>query len=180
MGDWKTSAGPRTIAVVALTIAAALLLPSAGCIEIQQLLQGDDADTGGNGISDAGGPSDNANINDADGGASEPPTVRLTASSPAPLLAEQVTLRCTVIAGGGGTVTFAFGPDADLSVDANAGIATFIVNEPDLGSDLQFTCTGTNDAGTGPPSDPISVIPIESPEPPPPPEPDPAPDQSPP
>lgn len=177
MGHWNTSAGHGIVAVRAFTVAAALLLASAGCIEIQRLLQGNDTDTGGNGIPGTGGPGDDANINDGGGGASAPPTVRITASSPAPFLNEQVTLRCTVVDDGGDPdVTFAFEPDIGrILVDSQAGTAVLIVDEVDLGSEFRFTCSGTNDAGTGPSSSPVSVIPIESPEPPPPPEPEPAP-----
>jgi hypothetical protein len=46
-----------------------------------------------------------------------------------------------------------------LIVDSTAGQASFIVDSSDVGLAIVFVCQATNQAGTGPPSDPVVVTP---------------------
>ena len=66
-------------------------------------------------------------------------------------------------AGDSDGVRFAFDPPGALIVSEQTGVATFIVEEIDLGTEFRFTCTGTNAGGTGPPSNSQSVIPVAAP-----------------
>lgn len=150
-----------------ILLSITLILLATGCIELKTWLFGPD-DTGFDGtsfpppvnVNDNTG--DNQNDNVAPG---EPPSVVLFVSNTQPLVRDQVDLRCRVAPGLDATgVTFAFAAtSAALTVDASGGTAFFIVDEADVGAELRFSCTGTNEFGTGDESNEISVFPNSAP-----------------
>jgi hypothetical protein len=85
--------------------------------------------------------------------------VTLLVSNPAPRPNEQVNLTCSLVDGGGANVTFNFQPeDGRLVVDPDAGTASFIVQESDVGSALTYTCTASDENGTSEPSNSQIII----------------------
>jgi hypothetical protein len=142
--------------IIVTTWVVAGLSLDAGCIEIQQLLQGV-----ASGDSSQNGPPGDAMDSPGDGSGDESPVVRLTASNTTPQLNEQLTLRCSVIRGGvEDDAAFDFQPaGGGLQVDREAGTATLIVAESDLGVARSFTCMGTTSAGVSEPSNTVLVIP---------------------
>ena len=100
-----------------------------------------------------------------DGGGSGPgnggtgPAVSLRVSNPTPQLNEEVILTCVLVDGSGANVTFDFqSAGGRLLVDHNAGTARFIVQESDVGAALTFTCTASDESGTGNRSNSLTII----------------------
>ena len=127
-----------------------------GCVEIQTLLSGVGADDGGSLPSDGGGspPGDG-------GSAIGLPEVTLTVSNPNPSTNEEVLLICRASDPTQVVSSFAFQPTIDLiEVNRFRGTATFIPSAADAGTEFNFTCSGTNESGTGGPSPPQLVIPV--------------------
>ena len=132
-----------------------LFFTAAGCIELQDALL-----SGGGRSSDGGlwpsGPDDSGNGN----GPSGVPVVALGVSNPNPLVGEEVLLTCSLVAGDPTGVTFAFHPvHPRLLVNPQAGTAELIIEQPDVGSELAFTCTASNETGTSEPSNEELIIP---------------------
>ncbi|HNQ23063.1 MAG TPA: hypothetical protein PKK06_08215 [Phycisphaerae bacterium] len=121
---------------------------------------------GGGGAGGGGSTPDGNGAGDGDSSGEspdEPATVRvvLTVTNPHPLPGDQITLRCTVTDGTSAGVTFDFAPRTGrLVIDRTRGTASFIVDQSDVGVTFSFTCSGTNEAGTGPTSAPVLVIPV--------------------
>jgi hypothetical protein len=110
---------------------------------------------GGNDNSNGTPPPDN-------GGMGSVPRVSLSVSNPTPSLGEEVLLRCVVLEGGenGEPVTIDFQPQTlRLAVDQAAGTASFVISEPDLGTELSATCTAANRHGVSPPSNSVRIFP---------------------
>ena len=129
---------------------------ASGCVEIQALLSGAGADGGGS------LPSDGAGMTPGDGGSANAlPEVTLTVSNPNPTTNEEVLLICRASDPTQAVSSFAFQPTIDLiGVNSFRGTATFIPSAADAGTEFNFTCTGTNESGTGGPSAPQLVIPV--------------------
>ena len=136
-------------------VAAALGVFLGGCVAIQDILvqatsggrddvpttNGDDGDSGDNGEP-----------------AEVVPVVSLSVSNPTPQVNEDVILTCTADGGNNG-LTFDFQPAIGrLFVNDRTGIATFTVDESDVGQAFSFTCTGTNDQGTSEPSNEQMIL----------------------
>jgi hypothetical protein len=159
---------------LASTLAALLLLGApAGCIELRDALA-QLVDGGGNGGTD--GPTDggngNGNTNDNqppenendNGAGATPPEVEIAVSNPVPQVSEEVILTCTVVEGESEDgVTYDFSPSARLTIDAEAGQARFVIDQADVDTPFSFTCTGTRDGTTGPPSAAVTFIPAGPP-----------------
>ena len=129
---------------------------ASGCVEIQALISGEGATDGGSLPPDGGGstPGDGDSAN-------EPPEVTLPVSNPTPTTNEEVLLICRAADSTQAVTSFAFQPTIDLiGVNAFQGTATFIPSAADAGTAFNFTCTGTNESGTGGPSPPQLVIPV--------------------
>lgn len=128
-----------------------------GCVEIQALLSGvATAGDGGSLSSNGGGITPGG-----DGSAIALPEVTLTVSNPNPTTNEEVLLTCRASNPAQAVSSFAFQPAAELiGVNAFRGTATFIPSAADAGTEFNFTCTGTNESGTGGPSAPQLVIPV--------------------
>ena len=128
---------------------------ASGCVEIQALLSGA-------GAADGSRPSDGGGITPGgDGSAIALPEVTLTVSNPNPATNEEVLLTCRASDPAQTVSSFAFQPAIDLiGVNPFHGTATFIPSAADAGTEFQFTCTGTNESGTGGPSRPQLVIPV--------------------
>ncbi|MEK7731245.1 MAG: immunoglobulin domain-containing protein, partial [Planctomycetota bacterium] len=85
--------------------------------------------------------------------------VTLLVSNPAPRPNEPVTLTCSLVDGGSANVIFDFQPDdGRLSVDHDAGTASFIVQESDVGAALTYTCTASDENGVGNRSNSQTII----------------------
>lgn len=91
------------------------------------------------------------------------PVAELSVPNPTPGLDETVDLRCSRAGGAVTGTTFDFqggGPvGGRLVVNSAAGTASFVVEESDLGVGLVFTCTATNENGTGVASREVLVFP---------------------
>lgn len=150
---------PSRTALLALA-ALALALPPAGCIELQYYLGGIVPGGDGPGITnDNGEPSDNDNV-------TTDLRVNLAASNLAPTVNEELQLTCTVIEGDPLGVTYAFLPELGrLVVDGNAGTASLVITEADIGVSYEFTCTATDEDGTSPPSNSVIVVGTDLPDP---------------
>ncbi len=146
----------RKLTVTAITWLTWIAFISGGCVEIAFLLSGaSSTDTDGGGLFDTDGGNSSGGGN---GGVL--PTVRLTASNTSPTAQEEVLLACTLTSGDATGVTFAFSPnDGRLAVDPQRGTASFIVSETDVNQAFTFTCSATNEAGTGASSNRVVVIP---------------------
>ncbi len=136
----------------------ALLAPMGGCIEFGEGLFGpapnpDGPPRFGDDFITPGGN---------DQPATDAPRVRLDVSNPSPALDETVELRCMVVDADSDGVTFAFQPDdGRLLADAQAGVASFIVDASDISIGISYTCTGTNEFGTSAASDPVLILPAQ-------------------
>jgi len=144
---------------LALSLGATQLL--SGCVELGLIPPPDD---GGTTPPDGGDGGDGG-----DGETDVPPQVRLAVSNLTPQLDEQVALRCVVTNQAAEPITFDFQTSGAASnrfvENAEAGTATFIVSETDIGQAISVTCTGTNEFGQGPRST-AQVLVATSPEPP--------------
>ncbi len=91
------------------------------------------------------------------------PVASLAVSNSTPGLGESVVLTCTRDGGRVAGTTFDFqggGPvGGRLAVNSVAGTASFAVDESDLGVGLVFTCTATDENGTGVPSREVLIFP---------------------
>lgn len=148
----------RNMTILAIAWLTGLGCAAGGCVEIAFIL------TGGSGSSADGGGSTGSFGNDRPAGADSGgvPVTRLTASNTSPSVQEEVFLTCARIAGDAAGITFTFAPnDGRLFVDRRQGTASFIVSESDVSQEFVFTCTATNDAGTGEPSNSVVIIPTE-------------------
>lgn len=146
----------RNITILAIAWLTALGCAAGGCVEIAFIL------TGGSGSGADGGGSTGSLGNDlpVGGNSDGVPVARLTASNTSPSAQEEVFLACTRIAGDATGITFTFAPnDGRLFVDRRQGTASFIVSESDVSQEFVFTCTATNDVGTGGPSNSVVIIP---------------------
>jgi len=106
-------------------------------------------------------PSDNGNgnANANDNGSGTTLVVNLIASNTTPGLNESVALLCITTPPNADAV-FSFQPAGRrLTVDAEAGVATFIISESDLGSELSFTCTASIGDNVSEPSNPVVILP---------------------
>lgn len=140
--------------LVSVLASASAVLPA--CVEFG-LVSGDALITGGSGPTSSG-TDNNAQPTD-NGGAT--PQVGIAAVPSTPAVGETVTLSCSVVGGESTGITFAFQTSDGRALDPfNADTATFVVDETDVGTSLEFTCTGASAAGTGPPSVPVIVIPV--------------------
>jgi hypothetical protein len=147
---------------------ALLAVAVSGCIELRSALlyaltgsAGTRADDGGGGVPDDGNGGQEPDGNDNGSVAPATPRVRLTVSNPVPQLGEQVNLSCTRTDGVvGEEVAYSFMPEGRLtSINEDQGTAILIVDESHIGVELILTCQGTNEAGTGPESTSVSIIP---------------------
>lgn len=139
-----------------LTIAALLVtLVASGCIELAGALQV--AIPG----SDGGGATSTEGVGSTGGdGNSSSLIVMLSVSNSSPLVGEEVELTCSLVAGSTTDLTFDFQPaDPRLVLNNRTGVATLIIEQPDVGSEFAFTCTATNLAGPSPPSAEVVIIP---------------------
>ena len=132
-----------------LLLTLALLVgPTSGCFYLQYLdgrLPSSQDDT----TADAG-----------DSPATGLPTVRLSASNVTPIAGETVQLTCGVIAGNTEGVYFEFLPDLErLTVDEEAGTATFIIDDTDIATTFEFTCRAVTDTETGTASAAVLIVP---------------------
>jgi len=140
---------PVRFAVAAMSLAFAGVAP--GCVELG--LVADGRPGSGNGVS----PPDDSGVEPPNGEVDLSVTLRV--SNPTPRANEQVTLTCTLMNGRAENVTFNFQPaDGRLVVDHDAGTASFIVQESDVGLALTFTCTASDENGAGEPSNPQIII----------------------
>ena len=151
-------------------LCALFLLPvvlcAAGCIELRQvLLDAVGADSTQSFPGQPGSAVDpfdggeNGNADTTAGDDTPRVQLRLLFSNAYPVLGDPVYLRCSVIDSNSSVgVTFAFQGHDRLVVD-KPGEASFIVEEEDLGNEILLTCTGTNEAGTGPVSNKVLVFP---------------------
>jgi len=107
-------------------------------------------DAGTDGAPDGGG--------DGTGGTASPPAVALSSSGTIAAPGQLVFLTCTVLDNGGSPVTqFSFQSSAggaELTQDGSATATAFV---PEAPLSITYTCTGTNDAGVGEPSNPVTV-----------------------
>ena len=128
----------RAILVFGIPLVAAL---SPGCVELGLITP----------ISLDGTPDGFPSVDTPDTDSPTLATVSLSVSNPTPQINEEVTLTCRVTNGAVDGVTFAFdGAPGRLIIDRNRGTASFITQESDAGVAFNFTCTATNDVGTGP------------------------------
>ncbi len=101
---------------------------------------------------------------DGGGSADQLPVVSLRSSNPTPQINETVQLQCSVTSGADGTVRYAFQPDfGRLSVDENAGTATFAISESDVAVTFRFTCTAQVGDRTSNPSNEVLITPTAPP-----------------
>ena len=144
-------------------VAAALGVLLGGCVVIQDILVQatsgvrDDAPTANGGDDGSNGEPVGG---DPDEGVSDEavPVVSLSVSNPTPQVNEDVILTCTADGGNNG-LTFDFQPAIGrLFVNDRTGVATFTVDESDVGQTFSFTCTGTNDQGTSEPSNEQMIL----------------------
>ena len=143
----------RMSVLVSVLVSASAVLPA--CVEFG-LVSSDALSAGGSGPTSSGTDNDAQPIDD---GAT--PQVGIAAIPSTPAVGETVTLTCSVVGGESTGVTFEFQTSDGRPLDPfNADTVTFVVDETDLGTSLEFTCTGATDAGTGPPSVPVIVIPV--------------------
>jgi hypothetical protein len=157
----------RSHDLAVLALCAFLVCPISGCIELRAVIlkalgvEEVPQEGGGGGTPGDGGPGANENENDNEPSPDMTPRVRLIVSNAVPQLGEQVNLSCVRTDGVvGEEVKYAFAPEARLAaVNQEDGTAVLIVEQPDLGNQLRFTCQGTNQFGTGPASDPVTIIP---------------------
>lgn len=144
----------RMSALVSVVVLASAVLPA--CVELG-LVSSDASIAGGSGQTSSDMDGDTQPT--GDGGAA--PQVGIAAIPSTPAVGETVTLTCSVIGGEATGVTFEFQTSDGRPLDPfNADTVTFVVDETDVGTSLEFTCTGTTVAGTGPPSVPVIVIPV--------------------
>lgn len=135
-------------------IVAMMLAHAAGCIELQEAFR--DTDT----VGDTPQPNDTDDPS-TDGPDDGAPIVELLASNPTPQLNEEVQLLCRVVGGSADGVTFAIQPIQELaSLNTTTGTASLIIDLADVGAVLFFACTGTNESGTGPPSNTVVILPV--------------------
>lgn len=86
--------------------------------------------------------------------------VQLVATNVNPGVGEQVALLCLPTAALDEGAVYAFQPNSGrLIVDSTRGLATFIIDQTDVGAELAFTCTVTTEAGTSPDSNEVTIIP---------------------
>ena len=132
-------------ACVGLLLMLLVGLSALGCADFSPLLPGS---------SGPPGAGDSGNVNDNDGGEVDPSSlaVRLQASNPTPTLNEEVILTCSLVEGDpfpgdpARRVTYEFAPDTGrLSVDANSGVARFVISDGDLNAAVTFTCRAVVD-----------------------------------
>ena len=144
----------RISVLIGVLVCASAVLPA--CVELG-LVSSDASIAGGSGPTSSDMDGDTQPT--GDGGAT--PQVGIAAIPSTPAVGETVTLTCSVVGGESTGVTFEFQTSDGRPLDPfNADTVTFVVDETDLGTSLEFTCTGATDAGTGPPSVPIIVIPV--------------------
>lgn len=144
----------RISVLIGVLVCASAVLPA--CVELG-LVSSDASIAGGSGQTSSGMDGDAQPT--GDGGAT--PQVGITAIPSTPGVGETVTLMCSVVGGETTGVTFEFQTSDGRPLDPfNADTATFVVDETDVGTSLEFTCTGAAAAGTGPPSVPVIVIPV--------------------
>ncbi|MCH7839306.1 MAG: immunoglobulin domain-containing protein [Planctomycetes bacterium] len=139
-------------------VAAALGVFLGGCVAIQDILV--QATSGGrDDVPTTNGGDDGSNGEPVGGVPDEGvPVVSLSVSNPTPQVNEDVILTCTADGGNNG-LTFDFQPAIGrLFVNDRTGIATFTVEESDVGQAFSFTCTGTNDQGTSEPSNEQMIL----------------------
>ena len=111
----------------------------------------------GPGTDDGALPPDGNGSGPGDGEAQLAVTIRV--SNPTPQPNEQVILTCSLVNTGVPNVTFSFQPsDGGLVVDPDAGTASFIVQEFDVGLALTYTCTASDENGPGEPSNSLTII----------------------
>ncbi len=148
----------RNMTILAIAWLTTLGCAGGGCVEIAFILRG-----GSGSSADGGGATDPfGNSGSVGGNTDGVPVARLTASNTSPSVQEEVVLTCTRIAGDATGITFAFAPDnGRLAVNERQGTASFIVSESDVNQEFVFTCTATNDAGAGGPSNSVVIIPTE-------------------
>lgn len=139
-------------------IAAALGVFLGGCVAIQDFLVQATAGARDD-VPTMNGGDDGGNDEPGDGVPEEGvPVVSLSASNPTPQVNEDVILTCTADGGNSG-LTFDFQPTIGrLFVNDRTGVATFTVDESDVGQAFSFTCTGTNDQGTSEPSNEQMIL----------------------
>lgn len=158
--------------VVGLALCAVAL---ASCVELQYWATGQliGAPQGGSSNNDnqSGGGNDNTgNANDNSGSdnlndnANMEFAVELMVSNETPEVGEEVVLTCVVTSGSPEGVMFAFQPESErLVVDAEAGRATFVVDESDVDIAFEVQCAAENTAGQSAASETVTIVANESP-----------------
>lgn len=161
-----------SLRVVVLALSTAALV---GCVELQywatgQLIGAPPAN-GSNNDNQSGGGNDNSNnANDNSGSdnlndnANMVFEVELMVSNETPEVGEEVILTCVVTSGSPEGVMFTFQPEGErLVVDAEAGRATFVVDESDVDIAFEVQCAAENTAGQSAVSETVTIVANESP-----------------
>ncbi len=141
-----------------LLIVIAAVAVVGGCVELATLIGGAGATDGGSSSGGSfGGGGGAPPILD---GGDTVPVVRLTVSNTVPQVSEEVILTCERVSGSTAGIVFAFQTTFDrLDAPQGQSEASFVVDQSDIGRELMFTCTATNEAGTSQPSASSSVFP---------------------
>ncbi len=144
------------------SIATCSMMPCVGCIELEQLITGQDGSLFGSG--DSALPTDGASNGGGGIGTGDLPVVSLRASNTSPAANEEILLTCLLRSGDREDLVFSFQPrSARIVVDRSRGTARIVVTEADIGASFTFTCSATNAAGTGSPSNAVLIIPFAQP-----------------
>ncbi len=157
--------------VVGLALGAAALI---GCVELQYWATGqligappagssnnDNQSDAGNDNSDNG--NDNSGSDNLNDNANMEFAVELMVSNETPEVGEEVILTCVVTSGSPDGVMFAFQPESErLVVDAEAGRATFVVDESDVDIAFEVRCAAENAEGQSAVSETVMIIANES------------------
>ncbi len=139
----------------ALVLLLSLGLAFGGCIELQALIEGRFPPSDGTPVD--GGPD---GLPGGNGNNGDPFVVRLSVSNPTPQVSEQVFLGCEVTQGDPEGVVFDFQPSSGrLAIDSDQGVASFIVQETDIGQASSFTCSARNALGQTATSSPAIITP---------------------
>ncbi len=131
----------------------------AGCIELQAIGSGPAPPP----MDDGGSPPDDNPRPGGDGGDGQL-AVRLSASNPTPQPNEVLVLTCSLTSGEPEGVTFRFEPSNDrLIVGPQAGVASLIITESDVGVSMSFTCSARDEQTQSDSSDPVLIVPFAPP-----------------
>lgn len=135
--------------------ACVLSLALTGCVELASLFTGVIADN-----ERAGSRGDGTPISGGVPDSDAQPRVQLSVSNTSPFVGEELDFRCSLEGGDLDGITFDFQSNSDrLTVDAQRGTATLIVDQSDVGVEIAVTCTAIAFDGVSEPSNVVIVIP---------------------